>query len=194
MAHTRAQVHNPSAAPPPLAPPPPAPAASPRAAAPDTRSAATLPALLAALRQPLRQLLRRLHISPQDGEDIVQDALYSLLCHWRQVANPAGYLFATVRRLAAIHLRRLAAERLVQVAYHALPNLATESPAARIERRRDVHRFLSRLPLHVRHIALLHYGAGLTYREIAAELGHSEPAIRQLVSRGLRRLQRDLQL
>lgn len=149
-------------------------------------------AVFAAMRQPLKLLFRRFHLKPHEVEDIAQSALVILVQDWALLGNPHGYLLTTVRRLISNHLRRQAAENLVRLEEH-LKDLASEDPAIGLDRRLDAQRLLARLPPSARQIAYLHYGGGLTYQEIAAALEQPEATVRQLLSRGLRRLRRDLE-
>ena len=167
---------------------PPAALSPPPAAAGTAGIAAFLPAM----RQPLKLLCRRFRLEPHEIEDILQSSLLVLVEQWHLIRNPRGYLLATVKRQISHHLRRQAAERLVQIEEH-LKELISEDAAIGLDRRRDALRLLSRLPPTVRQLAGLHYGLGLTHQEIAAELGQTETAVRQLLSRGLRRLRRDLE-
>jgi RNA polymerase sigma factor (sigma-70 family) len=165
----------------------PAPVAT-AAATPASDFAQSLAALLPACYPPLRRLFRCYHVRTQDTEDIVQSALVVLLHQRSLIRDPAAYFFVTVRRLASRDLRRRAEERLVELAEADVRHLASQSPATHRDRCRDARRLLVRLPPPIRQIALLHYGAGLSHREIAARLGQSEAAVRQLLSRGLRRM------
>jgi RNA polymerase sigma-70 factor (ECF subfamily) len=144
------------------------------------------------MRQPLKLLFSRFRLGPHEAEDITQSALTILVRDWTLIDNPRGYLLATVRRQISHHFRRLAAEKLEQLDEH-LRELTSENPAIGLDRRLDALRLLSRLPPSVRQVALLHYGGGYTHQEIAAALGQPEPAVRQLLSRGLRRLRRELE-
>ena len=173
----------------PPADPPPADAPSP----PPAAGTETIAAVLVAMRRPLKLLFRRFRFKPHEAEDIAQSALTILVRDWDLVDNPHGYLLATVRREISHHFRRRAAEKLVQLDEH-LQELISEDPAIGLDRRRDALRLLSRLPPSVRQVALLHYGAGMMHQEIAAALGQSEAAVRQLLSRGLRRLRRELEV
>jgi RNA polymerase sigma factor (sigma-70 family) len=153
---------------------------------------ASIEPLLPGLHAGLRRMLRRFRVPPHEAEDILQEGVCCLLRQWQQVANPSGYLYETVRRQAVLHGRRAALERRRRVAGEELAALTVESPAGPLERRRDGRYLLSRLPETVRRIARLHHGEGLPHREIARRLGLSESAVRQLLSRGLRRLQREM--
>ena len=165
-------------------------AAAPRAASDEPEGIA---ALLPAMYPSLKSLFRQFHLTPQDAEDILQSALLRLVQQRSLIGNLQGFLFATVRTKIAHHLRRRAAERLVQLADEHFAALVSEHPASRLERRRDARRFLARLPPAVRQIADLRFGAGMTHREIAATLGQTEAGVRQILSRGLRSLRRDLE-
>ena len=179
------QVQDPSAS---AAPP----AAAAAATAPGGDRAQGLAALLPGSRPPLRRIFRCYHVRAQDTEDIVQSALVVILQQWSLIRDPAAYFFVTVRRLASLDLRRRAVDRLVELTEDDALHLASESPALRLDRCRDARRLLARLPPTARRIALLHYGAGLSHREIAARLGHGEAAVRQQLSRSMRRLRAEL--
>ena len=64
--------------------------------------------------------------------------------------------------------------------------------AARVARAHDSDRefrqLLANLPEGQRDALALRYGADLTIRDVAAQLGRSEAAAQQLISRGLARL------
>jgi RNA polymerase sigma factor (sigma-70 family) len=142
----------------------------------------------------MRQLFRRYHLPLEDAEDIVQQSLLILVYNAAGVRNPIGYFLGTVRREVSHLLRRRAAERLVQLADEHPEQLVVESPAALIERRHDAQRLLKQLPPLVRQIAILHLGAGFQHREIAKALGLNEASVRQILSRGLKRLHSELAL
>jgi RNA polymerase sigma factor (sigma-70 family) len=150
-------------------------------------------ALLPALRSPLRRLFHRYRVTPDEGEDILQDALVILLQEWPSVLYPARYLLGTVRNQIARHLQRRVSERLVQLSAEHLDEFISE-PLCHVEMRRDVRRLLSRLPSPAQQVVVLRYGADLKHREIAEAVGQTEAGVRQLLCRSLRRLRRDLEL
>ena len=149
-------------------------------------------AILRLTRPAMRQLFHRYRIQIQDAEDIVQQSLVVLVRRVAEAYNPNAFFLGTVRRKITRHLRRRAAERLVQLADEHMEQLTVDSPAELIERRRDAQRLLKLLPPTTCQIALLHLGAGYKHQEIAEALDLSETAVRQLLSRGLRQLRSEL--
>jgi RNA polymerase sigma factor (sigma-70 family) len=154
--------------------------------------AESIAALLPSLHPPLRRLFHRYHVRPHDVDDIVQTALLAVIQQRQHVRKPLAYFFGAVRRLAGQDLRRRAEERLVELADQHAVQLTSDSPAALIERRQDARTLVARLPLRARHIALLHYGADLSHRQIGAMLRMSEASVRQHLSRALRALRSEI--
>jgi RNA polymerase sigma factor (sigma-70 family) len=148
---------------------------------------------LPTLRARFRPFFRRHRLHPHEIDDILQSALVIIVHQRALIRDPLAYFHGTVRRLIGLHLRRRAEAPLVQLAESDEAHLASESPAAEIERRRDALYLLARLPPPARRIALLHYVAGLSHREIGASLGLSEAAVRQQLCRALSRLRAEIQ-
>ncbi len=66
--------------------------------------------------------------------------------------------------------------------------LAIAGPAADIERRDELERYLSRLPPEQREVLLLHRYHGFAYEEVAAMTGSTEAAVKQKAYRALKTL------
>ncbi len=65
---------------------------------------------------------------------------------------------------------------------------AISGPAADIERRDELERYLSRLPPEQREVLLLHRYHGFAYEEVAAMTGSTEAAVKQKAYRALKTL------
>jgi RNA polymerase sigma-70 factor (ECF subfamily) len=157
---------------------------------------AAIRALLHTLRLPLQHLFQRFQIRPEEAEDLVQEALFVLVKQPSPVHNAPGYVYGTVRRLIGLRFRRRAASRLVQLSDEHLgvvdSEVGADGGARRLERCRDARRLVARLPPLVRRVVILYFGGDRSHRQIAVDLGRSEVAVRQILSRGLARLRRDL--
>ena len=127
--------------------------------------------------------------SVMDAEDVVQDAYL----RWRNAADaeiesPRAYLTAIVTRLCLDHLRSARVQREQYVGpWLPEPVLTSPDPADRVELAESVSLALlvvleTLSPLE-RAVFVLREAFAFSYAEIAAMLGKSEPAVRQLARR-----------
>jgi RNA polymerase sigma-70 factor (ECF subfamily) len=140
-----------------------------------------------AQRPRLRRLAYRMLGSVAEAEDVVQDAWLRWTRAPAEVADPAAWLVRAATRLAIDRLRAAKAER----AHYRGPRLPeplvepwTDDP---VERAEDVSvaflLALERLSPLERAVFLLHEVFDEDYAQVAAVLGRSEAAVRQLASR-----------
>jgi RNA polymerase sigma-70 factor (ECF subfamily) len=140
-----------------------------------------------AQRPRLRRLAYRMLGSVAEAEDVVQDAWLRWTRAPAEVADPAAWLVRAATRLAIDRLRAAKAER----AHYRGPWLPeplvepwTDDP---VERAEDVSvaflLALERLSPLERAVFLLHEVFDEDYAQVAAVLGRSEAAVRQLASR-----------
>ena len=136
--------------------------------------------------------------SRADADDMVQEAyLRWHAAQTEEVRTPEAWLVTTTTRLCIDRLRRLRAEREAYVGPWLPEPLVEESPAAdaAAEIASDLSMaflaLLERLAPEERAAFLLHDVFESDYDEIAAALGKSEAACRQIVSRARRRVREE---
>ena len=104
---------------------------------------------------------------------------------------PLPWLLRVARNTAIDrHRRRLGHRRALEVLRLRPQRTAPppESEAIAHDSDREFRQLLANLPEGQRDALALRYGADLTIRDVAAQLGRSEAAAQQLISRGLARL------
>ncbi len=142
--------------------------------------------------RPLWVYLARLTGSPQQADDLLQEAYYRFLragavCSSDEHRRHYLYRIATNLVRDARRRPRLDREPLPVVGGPACPRVGPEV-AARAQRRADLDRGLARLKPRERELLWLAYGQGSSHREIAAALGLKTASIRPLLARARRRL------
>lgn len=152
-----------------------------------------------------RYLARKLD-SPEDAAEIAQETFLRLhrLQSPETLDNARAYLFQTATNLATDQLRRrslhhrfLMRERggLGPVEDGSAGNASTVSPehilAAR-QKLRSIYQAVEELPIHVRQAFLLHRRSGLSYEEIATEMGVSVSSVEKYILQALRHCRRQL--
>lgn len=121
----------------------------------------------------------------ETAEDVVQDCFLGLL--GKNPDSPKAYLYAAVRNRCIDCLRREAA---ASNAATGLNDTATDEPAmediiARSESEARLWSIVESLPKQRRRCLLMAKRDGLSYKEIAEELGLSERTVRNHISRAL---------
>ena len=116
--------------------------------------------------------------------EVFQQALANLgRFEWRG-APFAAWLFRIAANALADHHRRRAREGRAPA-----PEPSVEAPdLAEAERRARLSGLVRRLPADQRHVVLMRFAAEKSLKQIAAELGRSEGAVKQLQLRALRTL------
>lgn len=141
----------------------------------------------------LRTKLRRMSVSAHEIDDIVQDA-YVAISQLKSVAHirhGRAYLFTTARMVLLQRIRR---DRIVTIdSLTEAEALALEDTEPNPERvasgRRElerVRRLIGDLPPRCREIFELRRVQGVPQKQIAAQLGVSEPIVEQQSIRGLK--------
>jgi RNA polymerase sigma-70 factor (sigma-E family) len=135
----------------------------------------------------LPALLRFGHVltgSPQEAEDLVQDALAKSLRRWRRVRadNPVAYARRVMINTHLTRWRRWGA----RVRLGDVPEAATDDAGLRRGEDWDaLRRALARLPPRQRSVLVLRYLEDLPDTTIAALLGCSTGTVRSHAARGL---------
>jgi RNA polymerase sigma-70 factor, ECF subfamily len=121
--------------------------------------------------------------------EIFQHALANLQrFEWRGVPF-AAWLYRIAANTVADHYQRAARERGGQSPSAVL---TTDDDIEQIERRASLFRLVDRLPADQRRVIVMRFAEGMGIREIAAEFGRSEGAIKQLQWRALQTLRSQL--
>jgi RNA polymerase sigma factor (sigma-70 family) len=149
-----------------------------------------LPELCEQLRAPLRGLLYRYRIPPEDAEDVVQGALLLAVQKWDEIREPGAWLLGAVEKRCKLFWR---ARRKDAARYEQLeewqPQLAEESAQEKRDLLADVHRVCRReLPAAQRKLLALRFQLGLSPREAASAMGLAHSSVRKTTNRAFGRL------
>ena len=148
----------------------------------------------------VRFLTRRLK-NVEDAEDIAQAALLRIqnLDAGTSLDNPKAYLFQVANNLAIDNMRRndilqryLQTESLRNESQNAEGALSPERIIAAQQQLRTVQHTISKLPLKYRQAFLLHRKNGMSYSEIATEMGVSVSSVEKYILQALRECRRAL--
>lgn len=146
----------------------------------------------------VRFLARRLK-NPHEAEDIAQAALLRIqrLNNSEVLENPKAYLFQVASNLAVDNLRRreiqrqyLQQESLVadqQIRGQQECQLSPERVVAAQEQLQRIYQTIDNLPLKCRQAFILHRKNGMSYTEIADEMGVSISSVEKYILQALRR-------
>jgi len=148
--------------------------------------------MLSRLRRRLQKLLRTRTRSPEDAEDVIQDAFLRLQVYYSkggEVREPEAFLVRTATRLAINSGRDAGRRSRAEQRINELPSiemepapedfLAAEEAVAAMERRlRSVH------PC-TREVFLLHRVDGLSYAQIAKLYGLTSKAVERRIARAM---------
>jgi RNA polymerase sigma-70 factor (ECF subfamily) len=144
------------------------------------------------------RLVRLLTATTDDAElaaDCVQEAFVRAHVRWRRIGeyeDPVGWVRRVALNLARDHARRAARKRKAKHRL-AVEGEAQERSSAPAEQPVDLLDALRTLPTQQRTALALHYVEGLPVREVAAEMGLSEGAVKFHLHGGRERLRRTLE-
>lgn len=138
----------------------------------------------------LRRWLQRKLGCAQQAADLAHDTFMRVLMRpaVAPIQEPRAYLTTIAHGLVVNHWRRLALERAYLEALAGLPESTVPSPEDRalvLEALCAVDALLAALPEKVRQAFLLAQIDGLTYREIAVQLGVSERMVKKYMARAM---------
>lgn len=148
------------------------------------------------MRPRFRAITRRYRVPPTDAEDLVQEAVLTLVAKSRTIRNPEAWLVATLQNRCLIYWRR--ALRREQREVRTIAELKEDGrweesleagpPADRPLLRWDLERALATLPKPMQELIRLRFQEGCTHDEVADRLGYSRNSASQICGRALRRL------
>ena len=141
-----------------------------------------------------KALLKLYGVAPEDGEDVLQEAVLALWSKRAQVRDYEAWLLSALRMECLRYRRRKGRQIYSSVEDVALERLAGYDDFAATDPslHQDLRRLVRRLP--VRHQALIHlrYGLGLTPEETADRLGYQPSSLKKTTTRCLQTLRRQL--
>ncbi len=127
-----------------------------------------------------------------EAEDVVQEAFERAHRHWPRIGqyeDPEGWVRRVTYNLSLNTIRRARrkATALTRLA-GLVPSAALPPPPEVL----DLHRALSRLPIHYRAVLTMRYLLDLSVRQIAETLDLPEETVKSQLARGRRRLRNEL--
>lgn len=157
--------------------------------------------LVAETRNGLARYLARLCASPDDVQDVMQEAYLQVFCALRQSGpeghTPAALLFTTARNIAYSrhrHSRVVAAAAPSVSAGEQLrrEQAGIEQQVDRGEQMRRLLKAVNGLPPKCRDVFVLRMIEGMSQREIAARLGIAVSTVEKHLARGLQQCKEEL--
>lgn len=140
----------------------------------------------------LQQLLRVRGQSPEDAEDLIQDAFLRLEMYYRsgrQVREPEAFLVRTAIRLSMNAKRSFQRRAKAEGAAAELPQFqiapAPDETLAMEESLAAIDDQLSRVPESTRDVFLLHRLDGYSYSQIAKLYGMTNKAVERRIARAM---------
>lgn len=141
---------------------------------------------LQAVRPRLVRILAAFRLSPEEAEDVMQDALVAALTRVREIRDLEPWLVGTLCNLSRLRIRRRCKRQ--EIAYEAVvPEAARPPEQERLCLRLDLERSLALLSPGQRKILELR-AAGYGPKEVAAETGYAKGSLQKLAWRAIRRL------
>ena len=141
----------------------------------------------------LRRLLASHHVTPEEGDELMQEAtliLLEKLAEGHPIDSPAGYLLGTLRRLCRTRFRRWPRRHLVFLSEPALERSAKAAPGGfrALEARLDLHSLLQHLKPRPRSLLLCRFREGMTRDEAARATGYRTASVVKTNRRTLHKL------
>lgn len=151
--------------------------------------------LLKSLQRRLERILFRYQIPPEDSEDVLQEAVLTLIYKRSKIRDPEAWLVATLRNRCLMYWRskRSRLYDAVDVSILELVAKPGDTPQERQEVQADLERAISELPDRCRSLLRLRYGLGYKPAEVAERMGYQPSSIRKITTRCLAALTRQLQ-
>ncbi|HSF76986.1 MAG TPA: sigma-70 family RNA polymerase sigma factor [Steroidobacteraceae bacterium] len=156
--------------------------------------------LVAETRGGLARYLARLCASPDDVQDVMQEAYLQVFCALRKSGPeghaPAALLYTTARNIAFSRLRHQKVVAAAAPAFSIDERLRREQPgverqASRNEQLQLMLRVVNGLPPKCRDVFVLRMIDGLSQREIAERLGIAVSTVEKHLARGLQQCRQE---
>lgn len=160
----------------------------------DTGEELSLEDLLAKMQPRLRQVLYRYRIPYEDGDDLIQQTMLTLIYKRDQVEKPEPWLVATLKNRCIMYWRKRRSQ-IYDTVDTAILELMAQPGKSRQDQRalnHDLRRAVARLPERCQKIVALRYGLGYGPSEVAEKLGYQSSSIRKITNRCLAALSKQL--
>jgi RNA polymerase sigma-70 factor (ECF subfamily) len=118
--------------------------------------------------------IRRLVDDDDTAHDIASETFTRVLTRWRQIDDPAGYLYVVAANLVRDHWRRTRRERRVGGAAQDRARCEPRAASSDV----DLRTLITALPERLRISVLLHYYADFSIAEVARALGRPEGTVK----------------
>ena len=161
----------------------------------ETQKDRSLEELLETLRRRLERILFRYQIPPEDSDDVLQEAVLTLIYKRPKIRDPEAWLVATLRNRCLMYWRSRRSRLYDAVDTHILELVAKPggTPQEHQDVQADLEQALSQLPERCRTLLRLRYGLGYKPAEVAERMGYRPSSIRKITSRCLSALTRQLE-
>lgn len=160
----------------------------------DSQGDWSLEELLRVLQRRLERILFRYQIPPEDSEDVLQEAVLTLIYKRSKIRDPEAWLVATLRNRCLMYWRSRRS-RLYDSVDMAILELVAKpgaTPQESQEIQADLERAIAELPDRCRSLLRLRYGLGYKPAEVAERMGYQPSSIRKITTRCLAALTRQL--
>jgi RNA polymerase sigma factor (sigma-70 family) len=140
----------------------------------------------------LKGILAKYRIPPEDAEDVLQQALLTLLYQWERVRDPECWLLGTLKRHCLVYWRKRRRQIYSAVESTILESMAVASTQEKADLLCDLDHLMDRLPSRCRSLLQLRFRLGYEPPEIARQLGYRVSSIGKITTRCLAALSREL--
>ena len=142
----------------------------------------------------LKRVLILYRIPGEDAEDVLQQALLTLLYQWERIRDPEVWLLGTLRRHCLMYWRTRRRSFCSSVDSTLLEWLSEPlaPPQERADLLSDLENLIGRLPTRCRSLLQLRFHLGYEPKEAAARLGYQPSSIGKVTNRCIEALGREL--
>lgn len=132
----------------------------------------------------LKRTLVKYRIPSGDAEDLLQQALLTLVYQWERVRDPEAWLIGTLRRYCLMYWRTRR-RRIYSTMDAALLECLcqVEAPQERADLLSDLASVIQRLPARCRSLFRLRFRLGYELPEVAEKLGYRASSIGKITTR-----------
>lgn len=151
---------------------------------------------LETIRPRMRSIATSHRVPVRDAEDLMQEALLTLVAKSDKISSPTAWVVATFTLQCRNYWRRRRRERSPDLPWELDDPDRWEGSLGEVQEGRepwmswDVGRALGTLSEGMRRVVWLRHAAGCSSREVAERTGYAKESVRQIHGRALRKLRR----